>query len=115
MPASVAICSAISLVIIQPVQNLEPFPPAISNNPSVISSTTGIILASSFSLGLSSYNPSISVNINNASALTNLATMAERLSLSPYTISSTATASFSLIIGIAPYSNVFSNAFIKLS
>ena len=43
-----------------------------------------------------------------------VSTKAERLSLSPYTISSTATASFSLIIGIAPYSNVFSNAFIKL-
>ena len=41
--------------------------------------------------------------------------MAERLSLSPKTISSTATASFSLIIGIAPYSKVFSNAFIRFS
>ena len=39
---------------------------------------------------------------NQASACTSRATIAERLSLSPKTISSTATLSFSLTIGIAP-------------
>ena len=57
----------------------------------------------------------MSVKIKSASAPINFATMADKLSLSPYTISSMATASFSLITGIAPKLNVSSKAFIRFS
>ena len=51
-------------------------------------------------LGSMSYNPSISVRIISRSASTRFVTRADRWSLSPNFISSTATVSFSFIMGI---------------
>ena len=64
---------------------------------SVISLTS---VAFGLMLGSEVYNPGWSVSINSRSASIRLDTKADRLSLSPTLISSVATASFSLIIGI---------------
>ena len=55
--------------------------------------------------GSAEYNLSTSVSKNNQSALTKLATKADKVSLSPNFNSSVATVSFSLTIGITPKSN----------
>ena len=105
MPAWVTFRAAASLVAMPPVPRLLPLPPAISIRLSVISSTRGIRRASGFSRGLPVYRPSISLTSTSASASTRRATVADRLSLSPKRISSTATVSFSLTMGTTPSSS----------
>ena len=76
-----------------------------------MASTTWISGADGSSRGLRSCRPSMSVRMMSASARTSRATSAESVSLSPKTISSTATVSFSLMMGSAPMSSRRSKAF----
>ncbi len=110
IPEFVATSAAISLVIIPPVARDSELCPANFRISGVICSTTLIISALSSTFGLAEYNPSISERRTNKSASRILATKAERVSLSPNSISSTATVSFSLITGIAPYCSKDCNA-----
>src|SRR5207302_475890 len=67
-----------------------------------MSVTTGITRALGSRFGSAVMSPPMSVSSTSRSAPTSAATSAERLSLSPYRISATATVSFSLTTGTAP-------------
>ena len=110
MPSRVAWPAAMILVYMPPVPREEPAPPAMRRVSSVTSSTTWISGASGFCFGFSACRPSMSVRITSASAFTMRATTADRVSLSPNSISSVATVSFSLMIGSAPRSSRRSKA-----
>ena len=104
-PELIAILAALILVLIPPVPIDVPAPPAIFSISGVICGTSWRRFAFLSLLGLAVYNPSISDKIIKASASTKVATVADKVSLSPIFNSSTATASFSLMIGITPMDN----------
>ena len=105
IPECTHISAASSLVYIPPVPRAEPAPPATLKSSLVKWGTSCIKCASANSWGSLSYSPSISERRMSRSASATLATIAERVSLSPIFISSTVTASFSLMIGITPNSS----------
>ena len=95
------------LVLIPPCEKLFSGPSAISSISSVISLIMGICTAFLLFLGDSEYKPSISEsNIRRSDSHID-ATCAANLSLSPYRISSVATVSFSLTMGITQILIVF--------
>ncbi len=105
--------AACIFVFIPPTLVLPPVS-AIRSISSVISSTTGMNSAFALRLGLYVNKPSMSESKISKSAPRLLATNADNVSLSPNFSSSTATVSFSLIIGITPdLSNVI-NVFLML-
>ena len=85
-----------------PVPSKLAVPPARRSISSVTSATTEMSVAFGFLRGSSVYRPSTSERITSRSASTRCATIPARLSLSPKRISSTATVSFSLMIGTTP-------------
>ena len=101
-PASVVIWAARSLVAMPPVPSWVPLPPPSARMAGVISSTIGMREAVLSLRGSAVYSPSMSLSRMSSSAPISRATMAARVSLSPMTISSVATVSFSLMTGSAP-------------
>ena len=93
------------MVTMPPVPSDVPLPPARASISGVIPSTTGMNFASALPRGSAVYSPSMSESSTSRSACTVAATMAERVSLSPMTISSVAMVSFSLMTGSAPSSS----------
>lgn len=85
-PASLHISAASSLVLIPPVPTPETASPAMWRTASR-SSTTGTRTASGSDVGSLSYRPATSERIIRRSASVLLATIAERVSLSPNLIS----------------------------
>ena len=100
----VAIRAAASLEAIPPLPTAEPGPPATSSKAASTATTCSTSVASANRLGSASNRPSVSVSRTRHSAPTRLAMSAARRSLSPKRISSSATASFSLMTGTAPSS-----------
>ena len=104
-PASLHITAASSLVFIPPVPRPVLLSPAMERMDESTLRTSGTSLASLFFVGSESYNPATSERITRRSASVLLATIADSVSLSPNLISVIQTASFSLKIGITPFSN----------
>ncbi len=101
-PQAVASCAASSLVDMPPWPVFPQDPPAMPVIRLSSFSTVDISFACESIFGSAVNSPSTCPNITNKSASTRLATIADRLSLSPNaspTSSSTATTSFSLMIG----------------
>ena len=105
-PLAVTIRAARSLVDMPPVPSAEPAPSASAITSGVISSTSGMSVASGWVWGLAVYRPSMSLSSTSKSALAQQQTMAASVSLSPMeVISSVATVSFSLMMGRASSSS----------
>ena len=102
MAELVATLAAAILVAIPPVPRLVPAPPAMRSISASILFTVGMSLALESRRGSAVQSPATSLSSIRRLASTRLATMAERLSLSPNLaslISSVATTSFSLMMG----------------